>query len=629
MATLNNYTINWSNDSLKAPFTLSAGSIDTSTTSLALTGRGVENWGEHLVENLMKLLESFSSGVAPAHPTAGQVWYNPVNDELKMFTTGAQWVVMWPHPEFSTPSPSPTPSPTPTPTPSPSTDVTYAALEFSPTSVTIGGSTTLTLTFTSPTDQVAPVTVTLVNNDGGLNSGAGGPHSTVVQIIGGIGYLNYTVNTVTTGFHPMLATATGSNIVGGSRTANVTVVASTPSPTPGTPVGSAITYTSATFAAGPYSVGQNAVITLHFTSAVDQTVTVNTILTNPGGGLSGDFDNAIVGSLNITGGVGTLAFNVTATSTGTHSLSAQVYGITPAGTIRSDSIVVSTSGTAPVITVQPTSVSTNWTTPVTLSLTATGIGPISYGWSNGPLTGAPIFAGADLNGLQTNVRPSGLGGGQWWVPAYNSSAISFPAGSAATGGSTSMNGGPQIGSGYYYQAAVWNNFGYTLSNQVQVNYNGAFGGGSPSPGGGGGGGSVKVTAYMPFTEKQAGNLQAGDPLMLLEPNQRESSMAGQVVTNRISEQNVLKLTSESGITLTCSDNTPMTLRDGSMCNSTDVLGKQLPVQDNSGFRWETITSVEPQGRWLVATIYCLNQCYAAGDEPGRYIFTHNFMVVKE
>jgi hypothetical protein len=42
-----------------------------------------------------------------------------------------------------------------------------------------------------------------------------------------------------------------------------------------------------------------------------------------------------------------------------------------------------------------------------------------------------------------------------------------------------------------------------------------------------------------------------------------------------------------------------------------------------GFRWEEIVEVRSAGRGMVATIYCKDQCYAAGNEPGRWIWTHN------
>jgi hypothetical protein len=143
-------------------------------------------------------------------------------------------------------------------------------------------------------------------------------------------------------------------------------------------------------------------------------------------------------------------------------------------------------------------------------------------------------------------------------------------------------------------------------------------------GGGGGGGSVSLMAFMPNQPAtyRAKDMAAGDELVLLN-SERNGTVTGSVVSNRTSEQNLVRLVSESGITLTCSDNTPLTLENGESINSTDALGVKLPVQDDNGFRWETITAVQQVGRGLVATIYCDNQCYGAGDVEGRYIWTHN------
>ena len=147
-----------------------------------------------------------------------------------------------------------------------------------------------------------------------------------------------------------------------------------------------------------------------------------------------------------------------------------------------------------------------------------------------------------------------------------------------------------------------------------------------TPGGGGGGGSVAVSAYMPGSARRAGAMVPGDSLKLLSLD-RHGVMDGTVITNRVSEQNLVTLVSSSGIRLTCSDNTPLTLEDGTGINSTQALGHRLPVEDSQGFRWEEITAVLDAGRGPVATIFCDNQCYAAGDEPDRWIWTHNADVI--
>ena len=150
-----------------------------------------------------------------------------------------------------------------------------------------------------------------------------------------------------------------------------------------------------------------------------------------------------------------------------------------------------------------------------------------------------------------------------------------------------------------------------------------------TPNGGGGGGSVSINAYMPLYQvKYAKDMVYGDDLLLLNST-RDGTKLGKVISNRISTQKLLTLISESGIRLTCSDNTPLTLKDGSAINSTEALNNELPVQDESGFRWEKIVEVLDAGVGEVATIYCEDQCYAAGDEDGKYIWTHNLDETKK
>jgi hypothetical protein len=92
-----NYTLNWTDDTLKPPFTLLGASLDTSTTSLALTGKSYINWGERVQEDMIRILERFASnGTPPANPTVGQFWYDVSTNQLKMRAITNTWVIIWP-----------------------------------------------------------------------------------------------------------------------------------------------------------------------------------------------------------------------------------------------------------------------------------------------------------------------------------------------------------------------------------------------------------------------------------------------------------------------------------------------------------------------------------------------------
>lgn len=79
------YTI-YSNDG-KILLTLPDGQVDSVTTSLDLIGKNVNNYGEYINNNLVKLLTSFASPntVPPRGPQIGQLWYNTTTNRLNVY----------------------------------------------------------------------------------------------------------------------------------------------------------------------------------------------------------------------------------------------------------------------------------------------------------------------------------------------------------------------------------------------------------------------------------------------------------------------------------------------------------------------------------------------------------------
>jgi hypothetical protein len=66
--------------------TLPDGTIDVTTTDLALIGKGYAGFGEKLNENLVKLLENFNNTSAPDNKITGQLWYDQTNKQLNVYT---------------------------------------------------------------------------------------------------------------------------------------------------------------------------------------------------------------------------------------------------------------------------------------------------------------------------------------------------------------------------------------------------------------------------------------------------------------------------------------------------------------------------------------------------------------
>jgi hypothetical protein len=77
------YTIN-KTDGTKV-VVLKEGTVDITTTDLALFGKGYAGFGERLNENFVKLLENFANTTAPAHKIRGQLWYDTLTNQIKVW----------------------------------------------------------------------------------------------------------------------------------------------------------------------------------------------------------------------------------------------------------------------------------------------------------------------------------------------------------------------------------------------------------------------------------------------------------------------------------------------------------------------------------------------------------------
>jgi hypothetical protein len=84
------YTLSLSNGtSLLGTSGLPDGTIDTTSTSLALVGKNYPGYGVFLNENMIHMLENFSNTSAPSAAVPGQLWYDSGNKVLKVNVVGA------------------------------------------------------------------------------------------------------------------------------------------------------------------------------------------------------------------------------------------------------------------------------------------------------------------------------------------------------------------------------------------------------------------------------------------------------------------------------------------------------------------------------------------------------------
>lgn len=64
--------------------------VNTTSTSVALVGRGAVNYGQAFAENFVKLTENFANATAPSTPIIGQLWYDTTTRLLKVYS-GSDW----------------------------------------------------------------------------------------------------------------------------------------------------------------------------------------------------------------------------------------------------------------------------------------------------------------------------------------------------------------------------------------------------------------------------------------------------------------------------------------------------------------------------------------------------------
>jgi hypothetical protein len=77
------YTIN-KTDGTKL-VALRDGTVDIATTDLALFGKGYAGFGERLNENFIKVLENFANTTAPSNKIKGQLWYDTLANQIKVW----------------------------------------------------------------------------------------------------------------------------------------------------------------------------------------------------------------------------------------------------------------------------------------------------------------------------------------------------------------------------------------------------------------------------------------------------------------------------------------------------------------------------------------------------------------
>jgi len=67
--------------------TVADGTVNTTATSITLIGKNYAGYGIFLNENYVEILENFSNSTPPTAPLTGQLWYDSVNEILKVYNS--------------------------------------------------------------------------------------------------------------------------------------------------------------------------------------------------------------------------------------------------------------------------------------------------------------------------------------------------------------------------------------------------------------------------------------------------------------------------------------------------------------------------------------------------------------
>lgn len=65
--------------------TVADGNLDTTVSPLAIPGKGYQNYGEPVMQDILWTMTNFAGGTPPAPPMEGMCWYDRTNGQLKVW----------------------------------------------------------------------------------------------------------------------------------------------------------------------------------------------------------------------------------------------------------------------------------------------------------------------------------------------------------------------------------------------------------------------------------------------------------------------------------------------------------------------------------------------------------------
>lgn len=139
------------------------------------------------------------------------------------------------------------------------------------------------------------------------------------------------------------------------------------------------------------------------------------------------------------------------------------------------------------------------------------------------------------------------------------------------------------------------------------------------------GGCVEVSSVLPCG-RTAEQISVGDELQLAD-EQTLLPASGIVSYSKRKLAVGLRVVTESGTELVCSDSAPIPVRTGGLLRPAGLRGQCIAVRDDAAeadtVRWERVDQVEVIGPIEVQHITVGNRSFWAGAKRGRYVLHHN------
>lgn len=167
--------------------------------------------------------------------------------------------------------------------------------------------------------------------------------------------------------------------------------------------------------------------------------------------------------------------------------------------------------------------------------------------------------------------------------------------------------------------------GVVVAGQITIPTSGSSSGGDGGGGTDPGGWCVDAEMLLPDGRKAA-DIAAGDWITCWDGNAESPGTVQLLVESNeiVDNQPSTMIITESGVDVSASNCTPMTLRDGRIICIPEMLGEDaLVLAETDNPRWERVKQVVALGLRTVCKIRVHQQCYFAGSSSKATIATHN------